>query len=316
MATSGSVDFSVNRDQIIRAAMEAARAIGAGESISAEDQSLCELQLNLLVKQWQGDNDFAPGMKVWSRKRATLFLQKDTHQYSLGPSGDHWTSSYVRTTLSADESAASTAIDVTSTTGMTVGDYIGIVLDDDTIHWSTISAIPSTVTIAAGLASGASSGNYVYTYTTKARRPISLVTLARRSVDSSSETQDSPMYMLDLHQYEAITNKTSQGTPTGAYYEATLTDGTLYLDREPANVDSQLRIVYLSPIEDFDSTTDTPDYPQEYYSALVYELAIRICVPFQLPITPELKMVRDDAMAIARNLYPENTTAYFQPGLD
>lgn len=316
MATSGSVDFTVNRDEIIQAAMEAARAIGAGESIAAEDQVVAERELNLLVKMWQGVNDFAPGMKVWSRKRATLFLQKNTHQYSLGPSGDHWTSSYVRTTLSADEATSSTAMDVTSTTGMTVGDYIGVVLDDDTLHWTTIAAIPSTVTLTTGLPSAASSGNYVYTYTTKARRPISLMTMSLRTVDSNSETTDSPMSFLSLKNYEAISSKTAQGTPTAGYYEATLTDGTLYLDREPGDVDDQLRIVYLSPIEDFDATSDTPDYPAEYYSALVYELACRLCVPFQLPITPELQMMRDQSVMIAKNLYPETTQEYFQPGLD
>lgn len=316
MTTSGSVDFSVNRNDIIRAAMEECGAIGDGEEILSGDLNIGISRLNLLVKQWQGHSDFARGMKVWSRKRGTLFLQKDTHQYSMGPSGDHWTASYVRTTLSADEATSSTAMDVTSTTGMTVGDYIGVVLDDKSIHWTTISAIPSTVTLTDALPSAAASGNYVYTYTTKARRPISIIAVSRRTIDSDSEIQDDPMQTIDVHAYEAIPNKTDQGDPVSIYYEASLLNGTLYTDSEPANVDEQLYITYLSPIEDFDSATDTPDYPQEYYSALVYELAVRLTAPFQLTLKPELKMLRDEAVAMAQSLYPENTTEYFQPGLE
>src|SRR6185436_1436929 len=91
--------------------------------------------------------------------------------------------SYGRTTISAAEAAGQTVISITSNTDattnpgttvtMTSGDYVGIELDDGTLHWSTISGTPSTtMTIVDALTSAAASGNYVWWFTARAQRFI------------------------------------------------------------------------------------------------------------------------------------------------
>jgi hypothetical protein len=269
----------------------------------------------MLVKQWQGIQDFAPGLKVWSRKRATLFLEADQVQYSLGPSGDHWTASYVETTISADEAAGQTALSVTSSTGMTASDYILIEQNDGTFHESTVASTGGgSVTINAALTVAASAGRKVFAYTTKARRPLHILTAVVRD-ENGNDTPISPMV---LEEYEAISDKSTEAGPLAYYYEQQLTNGVLYLDSGPDNILHKIRMVYLSPIEDFDSANDTPDYPQEWFRALKFGLAVDIWPEFKgtQDIPPALKMLRDESVAMAQRAYPARSVAFFQPGAE
>jgi hypothetical protein len=315
VASSGSVDFSVNRDEIIKAALRAARIVGKDQTPDSTHISTGSEALNMIVKQWQGKADFAPGLKVWSRKVAYLFLQQGEHQYDLGPSGDHWTGTYYSTTLDAAEATSQTVISVTSTTNMTNSDNIGIVLDDGTIHWSTISSFSAgdTVTIATGLASAAASGNRVFWYTSKARRPLEILTAVLRD----TSTQDVPLYPMSLEAFESITDKTADGTPQYYHYEPMLTNGRISFDIEPDDVTKIVRVVFLGTLEDFDALADTPDYPQEWFRALKFQLAMDLWPEYKDGDPPaSLKISRDEALMIAQNTNPETTDEYFQPGLE
>jgi hypothetical protein len=195
---------------------------------------------------------------------------------------------------------------------MTVADYIGIHLDDGSVHWSTISSFVAgdTVSIASAITSGASSGNTVVWYTTKMRRPLTILTASLRD----TADQDSPLAVLTLQEYESIGDKTADGTPGAFYYESQLTNGVMYLDVEPSDVSSVLRLVYLSPIEDFDASTDTADLPQQWYRPLGYQLAMDLAPAYGRQISAELKLMRDESVAIAQNADPETSTLIFEPG--
>lgn len=314
MASSGSVDFTVNRDEIIKDAMFEIGALGDSETPADADIQLYARYLNRLVKQWQGQADFAPGLKMWSRKRATLYLQDEENSYSLGPSGDHWAVSPVETTLSAAAGSGASTITVTSATGISSGMYIGIVQDDNVIHWTTVNGAPSgsTVTLTAVTTADASAGASVFAYTTKARRPLQFLSVLHRT----SANIDMPMYQMTLKEYENLPNKTLTSVPSMYYYEAQLTDGVIYLNYAPSYTSSRLACVYLSAIEDFDAATDTPDYPQSWMRALHYGLAVDIWGTVrQGEPTKRLVGLRDEAIAIARNQDPEVSVDYFQPGI-
>jgi hypothetical protein len=315
MASSGSVDFSVNRDEIIKDAMFEIGALGDSETPTDADIQLYSRYLNRLVKQWQGQADFAPGLKMWSRKRATLYLQDSEAIYSLGPSGDHWAVSPVETTTTAAKTSGSSTLTVASITGLSSGMYIGVVQDNNVVHWTTINGAPSgvTVTLTAVTTADLSSGASVFAYTTKARRPLSILTLNYRN----AENVDYPLYPMSLVEYEARAKKADVFTPNRFYYESQLTDGELYLDYAPPDTSCRLKAVYISTIEDFDAATDTPDYPQSWSRALHFGLAVDIYgTARQGEPTKRLVGLRDEAIAIARNQDAETSTLYFQPGLE
>ena len=144
------------------------------------------------------------------------------------------------------------------------------------------------------------------------RRPIQILTHSLRN----SDNEDTPMGDMDLYEYESLTDKTSDGTPTRVFYEAQRTNGQLYIDAEPDDVTKQVRIVYLSDIEDFDSADDNPDYPVEWFRALKFNLAIETAPGLGRDISPALAALARTSLEIAQNVNPDTTTDYYQPGLD
>lgn len=324
MASSGSVDFSVSRDDIITEALLDLGVMAAGDTTSSasftDHSTTMARKLNMLVKQWSGQSDFSPGIKMWSRKTSYLFLQKGQAVYTLGPtvsattSTDKWASSYVTTTIGTTEAAGQTVITMTDGSIFANTNRIGIELDTGSIQWTTVSGSPSgnDVTIAVALTSQASAGNRVFGYATTAqgRRPLEIVTAVRRDTNGI----DTPMDFMSRYEYESMGNKGVDSTPTRLHYSATLLDGTVYLDSEPIDATDVLRIVYISPIEDFDAAADTPDYDQNWYRALAFGLKVDAAGLFgQEARVPYFKTIRDEAMAVAKNAIPETSSAYFEP---
>src|SRR5258708_3925802 len=317
MPSSGTVSFSVSRDDICKQAMYECGALGVGEIMSDDDLQLCAFRLNLIVKQLMGTIDLAPGLKVWSRKDGNLFLSTTTGTYTLGPGGTGWATSFTQTTLGASAASGASTITVASASNIANGDNIGITLTSGVLQWTTVNGAPvgTTVTLTAVLAGAASNLALVYNYATtlQARRPLQILTAVLRD----SNANDVPLLVFNLQDYEALPSKTNvqnTGDPISIFYQANLTNGILKTDiASAADTTKYIHMVYLSPIEDFNSATDTPDYPQEWYRPLVKVLAVEIAPAFSLPVTQEMKDAKAEAMAIAGRSNPETSSAFFQP---
>jgi len=224
--------------------------------------------------------------------------------------------------LTADAAAGATALTVASITGISTTDRLGIQLDSGIMQWTTVNGAPSgsTVTAAVALATAAASGNRIFTYPAAAasqgRRPLTILAAEMRN----SSGIDVPMLPMTLQEYEALSSKAANGTPQRYYYEDTLTDGTIYLDAAPTDITQIIRIVYLSPIEDFDASSDTPDYDQNWYLPLVLGLEEQCAMMFgkgdMIPAIRALLYGNDKtmgALTIARNATPEVSRAFYQP---
>lgn len=314
MTTSGSVDFAVNRDQIITAAAAEIGVLAQGETPSANLVSDFSLRLNSWVKSLM-----AQGARLWAMKQATLFLEVGESTYSLGSTGDHCTNTYVQTTLSTDEALGSTSLSLTSTTGMAASDNIGIVLDDETIHWTTISGAPGApTTIATGLASAATSGNAVFTYTSKITRP------QRIDVESSNwhslTGNDTPVRIVSREEYTRHTNKTTQGKIVEAFYNPQLGNGILKVWPTPDDATDVLQFWYERILEDFDTSSNTTDFAIEWAEALILGLASRMAPSYlssgiSIQERMDLKNRADEALMIAMSYDRENVSVLFQPDL-
>jgi len=233
MAVSGSTDFSVTANDIIKGALRVLGVIASGETPTAEEISDAKEALNMMVKSWMGPNNpLMPGLKMWARENATLNLSAKA-VYSLKPSG---------------------------------GD-----LDIDI--------------------------------------PVKILEAVLRD----SNNNDTPMKEMTLEEYMAIGNKTETGDPLKYYYERRRDEGKLYLNLVPSDTTKTIFFYYLRPIYDFDSNTDNPDFPQEWYEALKYQLALRLAPEYGVPVTPELKGLADRALGLVQTFHPERSVLYFQP---
>jgi hypothetical protein len=285
MATSGSTDFALTRDDIITEALELCGAIAAGETIPATDLASAARKLNMMVKAWM-----AHGLHLWALEEATLFLGVGTQSYSLGATGTHCTNSYVQTTLSADAASGATSLTLTATTGLTAADNIGIVLDSGAIHWTTIDAVGPPTTLITGLAGAASEGAVVFAYTAKINRPQRIVSAYRRSIAG----QDTPIELIGRDEYAELSNKTTQGKCVEAFYDPQLTLGVLYTWPTADIATDVIRFWYERVLEDFDATSNNPDFPIEWGEALTYGLADRLAPGYGLPLA-ERQWIKTEA---------------------
>lgn len=230
-----------------------------------------DFQLNSMVKRWQ-----AKGLHIWTFQEATLFPAVAQRRYALAKTAsDHCavTTAITTTTISAAEAAAQTVLSVTAVTGMTTLDKIGIVLDDGTLHWSTIASVgASTVTINAALPSAAAAGKKVYSYTSNIVRPLKVIGARIYDVATGIETDlGGPLSHLDYH---ALPNKDQAGQVTSYYYDPQISTGYMSLWQVPNAVSTLIRLTCRRPIEDFATAADNPDLPQEWIDTLVWNLAL------------------------------------------
>ena len=308
MATSGSKDYSITRAGIISAALRKLGEYDQGESPSGDETAAANVALNVMVKEWT-----ARGADIWLRDDITLFLQPSQQVYSLGSSSsDHATVSHNETTLSDTGAAAATTLSVTSSSGMTASDYVGIKLNDNTIHWTTISSVASStsIVIASGLASAAASGKKVYAYTTKSVRPTKIEYAFRRDKNNL----DNEVSIIGEKEYKRQSNKGSSGPPVEIWYQPTLTTGSLYVwpVNGGANWDKLILSAHFHP-DDFDSASDNPQFPQEWANALIWGLAAELSPEYGLPLNERvyLHKVADLKLEEALDFDVENASVEF-----
>jgi len=303
MAVSGSKNYSVTRSDIINAALRKLGEFDSGESPSGSDTSAAATALNLMVKEWVAD-----GADIPLREEITLFLQPGTESYSLGGTAKA-TKSYVETTLSSAAASGATTLSLTSTTGMTAADNIGIKLNDNTIHWTTISSVAGT-TIASGLASAAASGNRVYTYTTAALRPQDILFAYRRDKNGL----DTEVTLVGESEYQRLTDKDSSGPPVQVYYRQSLSSGTLFVwpTDGGSNTDKVVLVARGLP-DDFDASSNTPAFPIEWGNALVWGLAAELAPEYGITGSEfrDLVAMADNKLQKVLNYNTENASVSF-----
>ena len=291
MATSGTYTFSQNRDAIIKRAARLVGAIASGETPDSDTIKDFSDAMNAMAKHWQTD-----GINIWTMGEGILFQQLEQVRYVLGSgSADNATESFVQTTISADEALGQTTISITDTSDMTAADYVGIELDDGTLHWSTISSKTSTtIAIPDALTDSASEGNLVVSYTTKIVRPLKIVSARRYNFASA---QDTPLTEFDRIEYERQPNKTATGSVNAFYYDrrgGANTTGYIKLWPQPAVVDEAVKFTFARPIQDFSTAANSADFPDEWFQALAFNLAVVMAPEYDVP---ELKMARLERMA-------------------
>ena len=307
MSTSGSTNFSITRNDIINQSLKIAGILAVGQVASAEDFSDASLRLNLMTKAWMGQ-----GIHLWRYTEAVLFLSADTQSYSLNSSsGDHATTAHIETALDGDHAGGVTALTVDSTTGMTTGDYLGIELADGTRQWTTLTVVSGTaLTAGAALTSAASDNAVIYTYTTRAPRPLRIRNARLQQHDSS----EIPLDLLSRQEYFDQPSKDSSGRVTSLYYDPQLATSKVKVWPTSDNVNDFIRYTFERTIEDFDSATDNPDFPIEWGEAIIYGLASRLS-EYSCPAERRAEIRGQAEMSLSRAMSfdQEDTSVFFKP---
>uniref|UniRef100_A0A6M3ILB3 Putative structural protein n=1 Tax=viral metagenome TaxID=1070528 RepID=A0A6M3ILB3_9ZZZZ len=296
MATSGSTDYNVDRNDIIDEALEQIGRKAAEQTIPNAIYASCGRSLNMLIKAWG-----AEGIGLWKDREIAVFQAYEGYSIDIGPSGDHATESYVKTEIETAAASGDATIEVDSISGITNGDYIGIELDDKTLQWTTINGVPAgtTITLTAVLTDAAAVDNHVYTYTTKAVRPLGF---SEARVHYGNGDTENSIEIIGRKEYMEISNKLSTGVANSVYYDPQLTDGVLKVWSACNDVKNWLMMTAQMPIEDFDAGTDDADFAQEWFLPLSLNLAVLIAPKFGVTVSKTLML---------NALYYKNSVASF-----
>lgn len=312
MATSGSINFSQNRNEIITDILLAIGILGENQSPTDSQVKIVSRVLNRMFKAWQ-----AMGINLWTAAEATIFLRDGVNVYTLSSTGDHAGDNVVETTLSADEAASQTQLSVTSSTNMAAADNIGIELDDGTRQWTTIVSVDSSVlvTVTTALTGAASSGNTVYTYRNRLTKPLKIT---NPRVREGTDTTDVPVNLLGREEYFLINNKANEGSVTSVYYSPQLDYGLFYVWQTPDNVQDRVKVTYKRIIEDLDAATDTPDLPQEWLEAIIYNGAAHSLTFFNKKLSDyqDLVLMAKQSLEEMRIFDTEESSISIVPNLD
>jgi len=312
MSRSGSYNFTLDRDTIVKRAMQLINIININQTARGADYEYAIDIFQSMLKLWQ-----AEGIQMWNRKQATLFPAYQDYQYSISSTGDHCANSYVNTTLSAAEAAGQTVLSVTSSSGMTANDAIGIELDDNTRQCTTIVSVDSAtqITVTAALTGAAASGNTVVSYTNKiADRPLRILDM--RTVDLKNNETAITMENIGYDQYFNIPVKSTDGRPINYYYDKLLDAGELYVFPRPDEVSVLLEFTYHEAIEDVDSATNNLDFPTEWTLPLIWGLGAELCIPFgKFEEFKTIKPQADEYKKIVREFDNDEEPFYLLPDM-
>ena len=314
MTVSTTTDYTETRATFIRDALLQLRVIDVDEDVTGKMGEFMNRQLNRLVKAWQGY-----GINLWKKDTGIIFLDPSVGEYHLSlASTQHATDEdYKFTTLSAAAASGVSVISVTSTTNMVVGDNIGIVLDDNTRFWTTIDSIGSgTVDFTPDtLPSDAANGNRVVFYTNKVDTPFDVLSINRLRVNQGFRNEV-PLTYLSYQDFFELPNKESVSVPTMYNYDPQLNEAIIRIWPLPSDFTYDLSFTFEKTFFDFDTAADSPDFPQEWYDALVLNLAIRSASVFGKNVGSSyqnLKIEATNALTLANSNDNEEGSIFIQP---
>lgn len=280
--TSGSVAYNQVATEIITDAYRICGIINDEEDPSPGQFRTAMTALNSMVKELE-----ATGIHIWTTEEAILFLQPGQVRYLIGgTTTDHIADafSYVLSELSSSAVMGATSVVLDSVADISVDDQFGVVLDTGETYWTTVKSISSlTVTFATGdsLPSSASEQNLVFSYTDNIVRPLRVP--AARRIQYTGLIETPLTKMMSRQEYMDLPNKYNPGVVTQAFYNPARDQGEFFVWPAPQTSNNGIRFTWYRPIQDFLTTDDAPDLPQEWINCLDWNLALELCPRFSVP---------------------------------
>jgi len=139
-----------------------------------------------------------------------------------------------------------------------------------------------------------------------------------RLVDAwvTSGGTDIPVELISDERYNALSTKDDVGEPLEAYYDPQLGTGTIYVWPTGSGTSGEtLHVVYHALIQDFDASTDTPDFPQEWHECLVWGLASRLAQKYGVSTAEKnyIATLYTQMRSEVESFDSEFTSLYIQP---
>jgi hypothetical protein len=149
-------------------------------------------------------------------------------------------------------------------------------------------------------------------------RPLKVVHAIRRDSTDTSNPIDTPMIIDEKTAYLGRSSKSVTGVPLAVYHQPTAYSSYLNVWPLPTSdviADMTMRLWVHREYQDFDSSTDEPDFPREWIEPFIYALAYHLAPNYGLPPADRgaLRADRDALIAAAEGWGTEEGSFRLQP---
>jgi hypothetical protein len=303
MAVSGTNNFSVTRDDIIKASLRSLGVLAIGETPETEDYLNCSQALNIMIKSWAQQ-----GFALWVYESVILQMMEDVHVYPLGP-----TAAYVgKIVINNGGSGYPSSGTVTLTGGGGSGATGTYTAEGGVITAITVTAGGNSYTSAptvsfSGAGTGADATAFLVGITMS--RPLRIIQAFMRN----SNRLDIPLTEISRNDYNILGSKFSLGQPNQYYYDNQLPNGQLYVYSNPVDSDHTVHLQVQRQFYDMNTGSDEFDFPQEAFQALKWGLCAELCAEYM--INPQMiTYIEQKAQAKIDELFnwsQEDASVYF-----
>lgn len=129
---------------------------------------------------------------------------------------------------------------------------------------------------------------------TVTNRPLRLKTVKYRPASGS----DLVMVKMSAREYDELPDQDTAGTPTQYFYDRGRETGTIYVWPVLATVTTEtLQWTGIGEVADIEASSDTVEAPAEWYDAIRYGLAARLCDDYDVP-EPKASKIAAQAKAL------------------
>jgi hypothetical protein len=266
MATSGTNTFTVDRDEVISAALRVLGVIGVGETPIAEDYTNCSEALNIMIKSWA-----KKGFPLWVYETVVLDLIEDLSVYPIGPTAGYISSvsstggtGYTAGTWTAVGGTTGTVASGTYTVDGDVPDVFTVL-----VAGNSYTTAPTSFTLS-GAGTGATITGVVAGVTMS--RPLRIIDAFIRN----PQDFDTSLIIISQQEYDILGNKFSEGIPNQLYYDNQLVNGLVYPYNVITDTGYSIYMTTQRMFEDMTTGANTFDFPQEWFQALKWGLAAEL----------------------------------------
>ena len=126
---------------------------------------------------------------------------------------------------------------------------------------------------------------------------------------------DTPLTKINRSQYQALSNKTSTGTPT-QYFVQRLIDRvtiTLYLTPGSSEAGKFINFYYVKRIQDVGDYTNAPDVPYRFVPCMASGLAFYLAQKFKPQMVQQMKLLYEDELQRALAEDGSSSSTYISP---
>ncbi len=303
MSTSGSTNFTVTRNEIVRLALLQCNGIEENEDVGTQQlQDACKI-LNIFIKKI---NTRKP---LWGMVDYTIPLYDNKQSYTLGPAGNKNINRPLTLGKQARQVTGMNGTNETPIVQVSRDEYMGLPVKssvgdanlfyyDPQLTKGVLYVWPVASTASTSLSTGspgnwtvsATATEYYYTGTLLTSKPYFVfINSSGIMVEMTEGTAGS----LSPYQY-AWGDHDSLGHSTLYVWSATDPDITSGSVKCLTTNPTKIIVTANRPLEDLDGSAENPDFPIEAVEMMVFNLAYRLAPMYDVNRVVPLKVLADE----------------------